>query len=267
MGFFFAFPSVCVYESLMTPLNKDEIVKMRKSCELAAKILHHAAKYVQPGATTNEIDKIVDDFTKTNGATSAPLDYHGYPKSVCTSVNECICHGVPDERPLTDGDIVNIDVTCVLDGFYGDTSSTFFVGNVSEEAKKITDVAKIAMEKGIEAITSSGTTGDIGFAINKYVTKRGYYAVKEIGGHGIGRKFHGDPFVPSFGKKGRGERLVPWTCLTVEPMINENDLPIKEFSIPNSSIKYYETADKSLTAQFEHTILITDVGYDILTVY
>ena len=249
----------------MAPLNKDEIKKMQKVGKLAARTLEHVGQYVRPGITTNELDKIVYDYTLANGAQPAPLDYHGFPKSICTSINDCICHGVPDHKPLNEGDIINIDVTSVLDGFYGDTSATFFVGEVSDEAKKITDCAFAAMHKGIEVIEPLGTTGDIGFAINKYVTKKGYSAVREIGGHGIGRKFHGDPFVPSYGKKGKGDKLIPWTCLTVEPMVNETSAPISEFSIPNSSIMYYHTSDGTLSAQFEHTILITDEGYEILT--
>lgn len=249
----------------MTPVKANDIRLMEKSGQLAAKTLAHVGSFVQPGITTNELDKIAYDYTLSNNARPAPLNYHGFPKSICTSVNECICHGVPGEKPLVDGDIVNIDVTCELNGYYGDTSSMFFVGNVSQESKDICDVAKKAMEKGIEVIRPFATTGDIGFAINKFVTKKGYYAVREIGGHGIGEEFHMDPFVPSYGKKGRGDKLVPWGCITVEPMINLNDLPIKEFSIANSSIKYYETSDKTPSAQYEHTIMITDTGYEILT--
>ena len=249
----------------MTPVKANDIRLMEKSGQLAAKTLAHVGSFVRPGITTNELDKIAHDYTLSNNARPAPLNYHGFPKSICTSVNECICHGVPDERPLQDGDIVNIDVTCELNGYYGDTSRMFFVGDVSQKAKDVCDIALKAMEKGIETIRPFGTTGDIGFAINKFVTKKGYYAVREIGGHGIGEEFHMDPFVPSYGKKGRGDKLVPWGCLTVEPMINENDLPIREFSIPNSSIKYYETEDKTLSAQYEHTIMITDSGYEILT--
>ena len=176
-----------------------------------------------------------------------------------------ICHGVPDEAVLNEGDIINIDVTTIKDGFHGDTSATFFVGEVSEAAKEITEVAEKAMYRGIEAIEAHGTTGDIGFAINKFVTKKGYFAVREIGGHGIGKKFHEDPFVPSYGKKGRGERLLPGGTITVEPMINLNDLQIEEKAIPGSSIKYYLTADRSLSAQFEHTVLITEKGSEALT--
>ncbi|MCH2534113.1 MAG: type I methionyl aminopeptidase [Bdellovibrionales bacterium] len=249
----------------MTPVKANDIRLMEKSGQLAAKTLAHVGSFVRPGITTNELDKIAHDYTLSHGARPAPLNYHGFPKSICTSVNECICHGVPDEKPLVEGDVVNIDVTCELNGYYGDTSSMFFVGEVSDDVTNICDVAKRAMEKGIEAIRPFGTTGDIGFAINKFVTKKGFYAVREIGGHGIGEEFHMDPFVPSYGKKGRGDKLIPWACLTVEPMININDLPIKEFSIPNSSIKYYETSDKTPSAQYEHTIMITDSGYEILT--
>lgn len=249
----------------MTPLELADVKKMEAVGRLAAETLIYAGKYVRPGITTNEIDQLVHDYTLTKGAKPAPLNYHGFPKSICTSINECICHGVPDETVLVEGDIINVDVTCILDGFHGDTSAMFYVGEVSEAAKKVCEVAEAAMYKGIEAVSPYGTTGDIGFAINKYVTKKGFAAVEEIGGHGIGAQFHMDPFVPSYGKKGKGVVLQPWTCITVEPMVNETSAPIKEFSIPGSSIKYYETSDKALSAQYEHTILITDEGYEILT--
>lgn len=249
----------------MNPLKKDEIPKMREAGRLAARTLEHAGKFVRAGITTNEIDKIIHDFTLSNGATPAPLGYHGYPKSSCTSVNAVICHGLPDETVLKDGDIINIDVTCIKDGFFGDTSRTYFVGEVSDAAKDITDCAEKAMWKGIEEVRPFSTTGDIGFAVNKFVTKRGYHVVREIGGHGIGKIFHDDPFVPSYGKKGRGPKLMPWCCITVEPMINATDAPLDEFDIPGSEIKYYLTGDRTLSAQFEHTVLITDVGYEIMT--
>ncbi len=249
----------------MTVKTKEEIEKMRRVGKLAARCLEHTGKFVRVGMTTDELDKIAADFTLSHGAKAAPLGYKGYPKSICTSVNEVICHGVPGNEILKDGDIINIDITCLLDGFHGDTSATFFVGNVSERAKKVTDIAKRAMEKGIEAITPFGTTGDIGFAINKFTTKSGFYVVEEIGGHGIGRIFHEDPFVPSFGKKGRGDRLLPGGCITVEPMVNETGADMIEHAIPNSSIQWYTTADKTLSAQFEHTVLITESGPEILT--
>ena len=249
----------------MTPLQANEIRSMEKAGQLAAEVLTYAGKHVAAGVTTNEIDRLVHDYTLSKGALPAPLNYNGFPKSVCTSVNHCICHGVPDDRPLQDGDVINIDVTCIKDGFYGDTSSMFFVGAVREEAQQLADCAFNAMHKGIEAITPRGTTGDIGFAVNKYVTKKGFYAVREIGGHGIGKTFHTDPFVPSHGKKGKGDRLQPWICITVEPMVNETSADIREFSIPGSTVKYYETGDKTLSAQYEHTVLVTDSGYQILT--
>ncbi len=249
----------------MTPLSQDEIKKMRAAGKLAARTLEHAEKYIRAGIVTDELNKIVHDFTLSAGASPAPLGYHGFPKSVCTSVNACICHGVPGDEKLKDGDIINVDVTCILDGFYGDTSKTFFVGEVSDVAKDLTDCALNAMLKGIEEVKPFATTGDIGFAINKYVTKRGYHVVREIGGHGIGKTFHDDPFVPSYGKKGRGPKLAPWCCITVEPMVNETDEPFDEFDIPGSDIKYYLTGDRTLSAQFEHTVLVTDRGYEIMT--
>lgn len=249
----------------MTIKTASDIKAMEKTCQLAAQTLQYVSKFIRAGITTNELDKIVYDYTLSHEAKPAPLNYNGFPKSICTSVNHCICHGVPDDTPLKDGDIINVDITTYKYGFHGDTSATFFVGEVSSKAKEITQVAEGAMYKGIEAITPNGTVGDIGFAIHKYITRKGYYAVQEIGGHGIGRDFHEDPFVPSFGRKGKGDRLMPFGTITVEPMINENDKAIVEFGIPGSTIRYYETADKTLSAQFEHTVLITDTGYEILT--
>jgi len=249
----------------MTPIDANEIRLMEEVCQLAARTLDHVKGFIKPGVTTNELDQIVYDYTLTHRAQPAPLNYKGFPKSICTSVNSCICHGVPNNVPLQVGDILNVDVTSLKNGFFGDTSATFFVGQVSDKARKITEVAEQAMYRGIDVVRPYGTTGDIGFAVNRYVTKKGYYPVRETGGHGIGKQFHSDPFVPSYGKKGRGEKLIPFTCITVEPMINETSAPIKELPIPNSSIKYYETGDGALSAQFEHTILITDRSYEILT--
>ena len=251
----------------MTPVAANEIRLMEEAGKLAAEVLDKVGKFVKPDISTNELNQIAHDLTLSSGATPAPLNYHGFPKSICTSVNECICHGVPNEMRLKEGDIINIDITCIKNEFHGDTSRMFYVGNVSDKAKRICECAKSAMEKGIEAIEPGCTTGDIGFAINKYVTKKGFFVVKEIGGHGIGKTFHDEPFVPSYGKKGKGYKLKTWGCLTVEPMINETDQPIKEFSIPGSSIKYYETSDKSLSAQYEHTVMVTDAGYEIMTLF
>lgn len=232
---------------------------------MAAEVLVHVGSFVKEGITTNELNQIADDFTLSKGAKSAPLGYHGFPKSICTSVNECVCHGVPDDRKLLAGDIINVDVTTLYEGFHGDTSATFFVGTPASNAQRIVEAAKEAMLRGIAEVQPFATTGDIGFAINKYVSKQGYTTVKEIGGHGIGKKFHDEPFVPSYGKKGRGVRLKPWCCITVEPMINETAAAIVERSIPGSTVKFYETGDKTLSAQFEHTVLITDKGHEVLT--
>lgn len=248
------------------PFTKEELQKMRIVCQMAARVLNHTGKFVKEGITTNELDLIADDFTKSIGGTSACIGYHGYPKATCISVNEVVCHGLPSEYKIKAGDILNIDVTVKKDGFYGDNSKTFMCGAVSKTAADLVDAAYHAMMAGIQAVKPHGYTGDIGFETNKYVTRRGYTTVKEIGGHGIGKIFHGDPFVPAFGKKGKGEKLIPWTCFTVEPMVNEGVDEFVEVDIPNSSIKYYETADKKLSAQFENTILVTDTGYEILTV-
>ena len=250
-------------------LSPEEILLMRVSCKLAAQVLIFIEEYIQPGVKTKDLDKLCHDFILSHKAVPAPLNYNGFPKSICTSVNSCICHGVPDDTLLKEGDIVNVDVTCIKEGFYGDTSKTFYVGGVSEQAKALTICAFEAMYKGIEAIKPNGRTGDIGFAVERHIIRKGFFPVKEIGGHGIGRKFHDSPFVPSFGKKGRGEILQPWSCITVEPMVNQNSSAIKEFPIPGSSIKYYHTVDNSLSAQFEHTVLITEgkggINYEILT--
>lgn len=251
---------------LMNADIKTFVDGMEKAGKLAAETLLNVKKYIKPGISTLEIDQIVHDFTLSAGAVPAPLNYNGFPNSVCTSVNECICHGVPRADVfLKEGDIINVDVTCKLNGFFGDTSATFYVGEVSAAAQRLTECAYHSMHQGILQVGPRATVGDIGFAINKYASRKGFYVVEEIGGHGIGRVFHDEPFVPSVGKKGKGYQLKPWTCITVEPMVNETAAATVEFDIPGSSIKYYETKDKCLSAQFEHTILITDTGYEIMT--
>ena len=250
-------------------LSQDEIPLMRRACQLSAQVLVFIEEYVRPGVKTQELDRLCHEFILSKGAVPAPLNYRGFPKSICSSVNSCVCHGVPDETVLKEGDIVNLDITCIKEGFYGDTSKTFPVGEISKSASELVKCAFDAMNKGISAIRPRGFTGDIGFAVEKFVTRRGFFPVREIGGHGIGKKFHDEPFVPSFGKKGRGAVLKPFSCITVEPMINQNSSAIKERAIPNSSIKAYYTKDESLSAQFEHTILIQGEDsakpYEILT--
>jgi len=249
----------------VSPEVRKFLTGMEKAGQLAAKTLNYLCDQTRPGMSTIDLDELAVDYVRSAGAVAAPLNYNGFPKSICTSVNDVICHGVPDNRILKNGDILNIDVTTILDGFHGDTSRTILLGDVSKEALEITECAKEAMEKGISILGPGVTKGDIGFVINKVATKRGCYVVREIGGHGIGTVFHTDPFVPSYGKKGRGYALKPWQCITIEPMVNLTDSPIVEHPIPHSTIKYYSTGDKCLSAQFEHTVLVTDTGYEIMT--
>ncbi len=249
----------------MTAKTASDIRLMEQAGRLAAEALLYTGKHVRAGITTAELDQLADDFIQTRGAKSACTGYHGYPKAICTSVNEVICHGVPDSRVLKDLDIINIDITVLLKGFHGDTSSMFFVGTPTARAQKLADCAFGAMNKGIDAARAGAFTGDIGFAVEKFVNRSGYYAVREIGGHGIGRIFHEEPFVPSFGKKGKGARLVKYGTITVEPMINETSAPIREFEIPGSEITIFTTSDGKWSAQYEHTILITDGEAQILT--
>jgi methionyl aminopeptidase len=249
----------------MNVKTASDIRSLEKAGRLAAEALQYTGKHVRVGITTQELDRIADDFIRSRGAIFACTGYHGYPKSICTSVNEVICHGVPDGRILAAGDIINIDITVIVEGFHGDTSSMFFAGEISDRAKKLTECAFEAMHRGIEVVTAGGFTGDIGFAVEKFVTRKGFHAVRQIGGHGIGREFHEDPFIPSFGKKGKGEPLLKWGAITVEPMINETGAVIREFEIPGSEITQFVTSDGSWSAQYEHTILITDGKPQILT--
>ncbi|TVQ80738.1 MAG: type I methionyl aminopeptidase [Bradymonadales bacterium] len=249
----------------MNRKTAGDIKSMEKAGRMAAETLRFVEKYLKAGITTNEINDLAHDFILRNSAIPACLNYHGFPRSVCTSVNHVICHGVPDDTALKDGDLINVDVTCIVNGFHGDHSRSFLIGNVSPEVKKICRVAEEAMWKGIEILKPKVTTGDIGYRIDKFTQKEGYFVVRELGGHGIGRNFHEEPFIPSFGKKGKGFPLAPWCAITIEPMINQTEAPIKEIDIPGSSIKVYETGDGSLSAQFEHTVLITDTGYEVLT--
>lgn len=252
-------------QGAMTPKTASDIRLMEQAGRMAAEALIHTGKYVRAGITTLELDQIANDYILSRGAKSACIGYHGYPKAICTSVNEVICHGVPDARVLSAGDIINIDITVLHQGFHGDTSSMFFVEGPTPRGQKLADCARGAMLQGIEAARVGACTGDIGFAVEKFVNRAGFYAVREIGGHGIGRIFHEDPFVPSFGKKGKGTPLVKWGTITVEPMVNETRAPIREFEIPGSEITIFTTSDQSWSAQYEHTILITDGEAQILT--
>lgn len=212
--------------------------------------------------STAEIDTLVYDYTVSHGGIPAPLNYDGFPKSVCTSINDEVCHGIPDENIiLKDGDIVNVDVSTILDGYYSDASRMFMIGNVSDEARRLVEVSRECMIKGIEAIKPWGFLGDIGAACGEHAHKNGYTIVRALGGHGVGNEFHEDPFVPHIGKAGTGMLLVPGMVLTVEPMVNAGDYDVYE-DADNGWTIY--TADGSLSSQWEHTVLITDTGVEII---
>jgi len=248
-----------------------EIDAMRAACRLAAETLRAASHLVKPGVSTEEINTFVHDYTLKAGAVPAPLHYGAdpsrgippFPKSVCTSVNEVICHGIPSRTEvLREGDIVNIDVTSILDGFHGDTSRTFVVGDVPGEVKKLVEVTEECMLRGIRSVRAGGRVRDIGTAIQEYAESFGYSVVREYVGHGIGRSFHEPPQIPHYRARGPNPRLMPGMVFTVEPMIN---LGAPDTKLDPQDGWTVRTADGSLSAQFEHTILVTKDGPEILT--
>lgn len=235
---------------------------MHKAGALAASILDDMVGVVQPGITTDEINTICHNKIIAAGAIPAPLGYRGFPKSICTSVNHVVCHGIPDARKLVNGDIVNIDVTVIVDGWHGDTSRTYWVGEVPTKAKRLTEVTYAAMMKGIEVVRPGATTGDIGHAIQTYAESFGYSIVREYCGHGLGKIFHTAPNILHFGKPGAGIRLEEGMFFTVEPMVNVGKAP----TILNKHDGWtVTTRDKSLSAQFEHSIAVTANGFEIFT--
>jgi methionyl aminopeptidase len=248
-----------------------EIEAMRAVCRLAAETLRMAGKMVRPGISTEDINEAVHAYTIARGAVPAPLHYGGdagrgippFPKSVCTSINEVICHGVPSKDDvLKEGDIVNIDVTSILDGFHGDTSRTFLVGEVSSELRALVEAAWICLHRGIGAVRSTGRVRDVGTAIQQYAEPRGYGVVREYVGHGIGRGFHEWPQVPHYPARGPNPRFRPGMTFTVEPMIN---LGTHETVLDPDDHWTVRTADGRPSAQFEHTVLVTSNGVEILT--
>ncbi len=240
-----------------------DIEGIKRAGRLALDLLDRVESQIRPGLVTDHINTLVHEFTLEHGGVSAPLNYRGFPKSVCVSVNEVICHGIPGKRVLEDGDIVNIDVTPILDGYYADVSKTFFVGTPGPEAEKIVGVAKKSFAKGMSMAGPGNTVGDIGWAIQKYAEKQGCSVVREFVGHGVGNEFHEPPQIPHFGRKGEGIRLIPGMVFTIEPMIN---LGKKELVILDDQWTAV-TKDGSLSAQFEQTLLITDHGFESLTPY
>ncbi len=239
----------------------EEIEQMRPACRLAAATLVMIEKHIRPGVTTDEINALVHDYTIKHGAIPSPLNYHGFPKSVCTSVNHVVCHGIPGPKKLKDGDIINVDVTSFLNGFHGDTSKTFYVGNPTVKGGKITEISRKALEIGIAATRPGATLGDIGHAIQSYVESEKCSVVREYCGHGIGREFHEDPQVLHYGNPRTGAAIKPGMVFTIEPMVNLGKPGVKLLRDGWTVV----TRDKSLSAQFEHTLAITETGVEILT--
>ncbi len=252
----------------VTIKTEEEIARMRIAGRLAAEVLDYIAPLVQPGVTTGELDRLCHDYiVNEQGAVPAPLNYAPpgyppYPKSVCTSVNHVVCHGVPGEKRLKAGDILNIDVTVIKDGFHGDTSRMFFVGPASIQAKRLSEVTYECMWRGIRAVRPGGRLGDIGHAIQNHAERQGYSVVREFCGHGIGRKFHEEPQVLHYGHAGSGLQLQAGMIFTVEPMINAGRPDIRQLADGWTIV----TKDHSLSAQWEHTVLVTPDGFEILTV-
>jgi len=241
----------------------SDIENIRKAGRLALDTLDMVESEIRPGMATDTINTMVHEFTLKHGAIPAPLNYRGYPKSVCVSVNEVICHGIPGERILKDGDIVNIDVTPILNGYYADANKTFFVGTPGDDAKKIVHVAKRSLLKGMLMVKPGNTIGDIGWAIQKYAERHGCSVVREFVGHGVGFEFHEPPQVAHYGVRREGIPLIPGMVFTIEPMIN---LGKKELFVLDDNWTAV-TKDGSLSAQFEQTILVTETGFESLTPY
>ncbi len=239
----------------------EEIEAMKPACQLAANTLIMIEEHIRPGISTDDINDIVHDYTVKHGAVPAPLNYRGFPKSVCTSVNHVVCHGIPGEKKLKNGDIINVDVTSILNGWHGDTSKTFFVGEPKPRAKKVTAVAKKALEIGISVTKPGATLGDIGHAIQSFVEGEKCSIVREYCGHGIGQVFHEDPQVLHYGKPGEGMVLKAGMVFTIEPMVNIGKAGIKLLNDGWTVV----TRDKSLSAQFEHTLALHEYGVEILT--
>jgi methionyl aminopeptidase len=252
----------------ITIKNANDIAAMRVAGRLASEVLDFITPYVKPGVTTNELDKLCHDYiVDVQKAIPAPLNYapggyKPYPKSICTSVNHQVCHGIPNDKPLKKGDSVNIDITVIKDGWHGDTSRMFMVGEGSIAAKRLAALTYDAMWKGIEQVKPGAHLGDIGHAIQKFAEGHGFSVVREFCGHGIGQVFHEEPQVLHYGKPGTLTQLVAGMVFTIEPMINAGKRDIKEMGDGWTIV----TKDHSLSAQWEHTVLVTETGYEVLTV-
>jgi len=240
---------------------KEAFEKSRIAGSIAAGALDEVAKIIKPGITTNEIDKVCYEFINDNDAYSAPLFYRGFPKSCCTSSNHVVCHGIPSDKILRDGDIVNVDVTAYKNGWHGDTSRMFKIGEVSIKAEKLINATYESMMKAIKILKEGIQLGDIGYTIQNYVEANGFSVVQDFCGHGIGQTFHKEPNILHYGKKGTGEKIKAGMIFTIEPMINLGEYETKTLNDGWTAV----TKDKSLSAQFEHTIGVTKDGYEIFT--
>ena len=239
----------------------EDFTKLKKAGEITAQALDFVTDKIKPGITTNVLDKLVSDFLKSKQATSAPLFYKGFPKSICTSVNHVVCHGIPSEKTLQEGDILNIDITSYIDGFHGDASRMYCVGQPSIKAQKLIDVTYQSLMRAIKILQPGITLGDIGFAIQSFVEQKGFSVVRDFCGHGIGRLFHEEPSVLHYGRKNDGLKLKEGMVFTIEPMINAGTYQTKVLNDGWTAV----TKDKSLSAQFEHTVGITNNGCEIFT--
>ena len=247
-------------EMIKTPA---QIEGVREAGRVNTMVLDYVEPFIKEGISTEEINTLVHDYTIKVGGTPAPLNYRGFPKSVCTSINEVVCHGIPDEkRILKSGDIVNIDVTTIVDGFYGDASRMYCIGQVSEESKRLVQVAKECLDLGVAAVKPWGFLGDMGYAVNTHAQKNGYTIVREIGGHGVGIDFHEEPWVSHIGTPGTDILLVPGMIFTIEPMVNMGKADVYTDSSDGWTVY---TEDGKPSAQWEYTILVTEEGTEILS--
>lgn len=251
----------------IAPKTPEQIEKMRIAGRLAAEVLDYITPHVKPGTSTAELDRLCHEYmTNVQHTIPAPLNYappghNPYPKSICTSVNHQVCHGIPGEKVLKNGDIVNIDVTVIKDDYHGDTSRMFFVGEPSIQAKRLSSITFDCMWRGIKSVRPGAHLGDIGHAIQSHAEANGYSVVREFCGHGIGKKFHEDPQILHYGKPGTGMKLMSGMTFTVEPMINAGRRDIRQMADGWTIV----TADHSLSAQWEHTVLVTETGFEVLT--
>ena len=248
--------------------TSDDIAAMRVACRLASEVLDYITPFVKPGVTTGELDRLCHDYmVGVQGTVPAPLNYappgyRPFPKSICTSVNHQVCHGIPGDKVLKNGDVLNIDITVIKDGYHGDTSRMFFVGQPSVAARRLCEVTYECMWLGIEQVRPGATVGDIGHVIQRHAEASGFSVVREFCGHGIGKRFHEEPQILHYGRPGTGERLEAGMIFTVEPMINAGRREIRDLADGWTIV----TKDHSLSAQWEHTVLVTESGFEVLTV-